>query len=161
MLACWLGGGRLVIGVWRLEGPLWGRCFALGSPVLKEVGGAALLGLLPVLSAVVATPVAVAVPAGAVVPEAAIRATYLCQGRFDAVRLTALFFNGEPREVVLLQGEQATRLPQQPSGSGARYGAGNQSFWLKGDQATWQFTAGATYSCGPESLGAAGAVKRR
>jgi membrane-bound inhibitor of C-type lysozyme len=121
--------------------------------VLKEVGGAALLGLLSLLPAA-------AVPVAAV-PEAAIRATYLCQGRFDAVRLTALFFNGEPREVVLLQGEQATRLPQQPSGSGARYGAGNQSFWLKGDQATWQFGAGATYSCGPESVGAAGAVKRR
>ena len=152
--------GRLLLGDWRLEGPPWGRCFALGSPVLKEVGGAALLVLLPVLSAVVAVP-AVAVPAMAVEPEAAIRATYLCQGRFDAVRLTALFFNGEPREVVLLQGEQAIRLPQQPSGSGARYGAANQSFWLKGDQATWQFGAGATYSCGPESLGAAGAVKRR
>jgi len=128
--------------------------------VLKEVGGTALLVLLPVLSAVVAVP-AVAVPAMAAEPEAAIRATYRCQGRFDAVRLTALFFNAEPREVVLLQGEQATRLPQQPSGSGARYGAGNQSFWLKGDQATWQFGAGAAYSCGPESLGAAGAVKRR
>jgi len=138
-----------VLGDWRLEGSPWGCCFALGFPVLKEVGGAALLGLLSLL------------PAGAAEPEAAIRATYLCQGRFDAVRLTALFFNGEPREVVLLQGEQATRLPQQPSGSGARYGAGNQSFWLKGDQATWQFAAGATYSCGPESLGAAGAVKRR
>ena len=155
-----MGAWRLAMGDWRLEGPPWGRCFALGSPVLKEVGGAALLVLLPVLSAVVAVP-AVAVPAMAVEPEAAIRATYLCQGRFDAVRLTALFFNGEPREVVLLQGEQAIRLPQQPSGSGARYGAANQSFWLKGDQATWQFGAGATYSCGPESLGAAGAVKRR
>jgi membrane-bound inhibitor of C-type lysozyme len=121
--------------------------------VLKEVGGAALLGLLSLLPAA-------AVPVAAV-PEAAIRATYLCQGRFDAVRLTALFFNGEPREVVLLQGEQATRLQQQPSGSGVRYSAGNQSFWLKGDQATWQFGAGATYSCGPESVGAAGAVKRR
>ena len=139
---------------------------AVGCPVLKEVVGAALLGLLPLLPAVAAVPVAAAVPVVAAVPaaaepEAAIRATYLCQGRFDAVRLTALFFNGEPREVVLLQGEQATRLPQQPSGSGARYGAGNQSFWLKGDQATWQFGAGAAYSCGPESLGAAGAVKRR
>ena len=144
-----------MLGDWRLEGPPWGCCFALGFPVLKEVGGAALLGLLSLL------PALVAVPAVAAEPEAAIRATYLCQGRFDAVRLTALFFNGEPREVVLLQGEQATRLPQQPSGSGARYGAGNQSFWLKGDQATWQFAAGATYSCGPESLGAAGAVKRR
>uniref|UniRef100_UPI004047261C MliC family protein n=1 Tax=Cyanobium sp. TaxID=2164130 RepID=UPI004047261C len=125
----------------------------MGFPVLKEIGGAALLGLLSLLPAA-------AVPVAAV-PEAAIRATYLCQGRFDAVRLTALFFNAEPREVVLLQGEQATRLPQQPSGSGARYGAANQSFWLKGDQATWQFAAGATYSCGPESVGAAGAVKRR
>ena len=132
----------------------------MGCPVLKEVVGAALLGLLPLLPAVAAVPVAAAVPA-AEEPEAAIRATYLCQGRFDAVRLTALFFNGEPREVVLLQGEQATRLQQQPSGSGVRYGAGNQSFWLKGDQATWQFGAGATYSCGPESVGAAGAVKRR
>ena len=146
----------LALGGWRGHP----RGAALGCPVLKEVGGAALLVLLPVLSAVVAVP-AVAVPAMAVEPEAAIRATYLCQGRFDAVRLTALFFNGEPREVVLLQGEQAIRLPQQPSGSGARYGAANQSFWLKGDQATWQFAAGATYSCGPESLGAAGAVKRR
>ena len=136
----------LALGGWR--GTL-GVLLCFGFPVLKEVGGAALLGLLSLL------------PAGAAEPEAAIRATYLCQGRFDAVRLTALFFNGEPREVVLLQGEQATRLPQQPSGSGARYGAGNQSFWLKGDQATWQFAAGATYSCGPESLGAAGAVKRR
>ena len=139
---------------------------AVGCPVLKEVVGAALLGLLPLLPAVAAVPVAAAVPVVAAVPaaaepEAAIRATYRCQGRFDAVRLTALFFNAEPREVVLLQGEQATRLPQQPSGSGARYGAGNQSFWLKGDQATWQFGAGAAYSCGPESLGAAGAVKRR
>ena len=142
-----------MLGDWRLEGPPWERCFALGFPVLKEVGGAALLGLLSLLPAA-------AVPVAAV-PEAAIRATYLCQGRFDAVRLTALFFNAEPREVVLLQGEQATRLPQQPSGSGARYGAGNQSFWLKGDQATWQFAAGAAYSCGPESVGAAGAVKRR
>ena len=138
----------------------------MGCPVLKEVVGAALLGLLPLLPAVAAVPVAAAVPVVAAVPaaaepEAAIRATYRCQGRFDAVRLTALFFNGEPREVVLLQGEQAIRLPQQPSGSGARYGAGNQSFWLKGDQATWQFGAGAAYSCGPESLGAAGAVKRR
>ena len=135
----------MLLGGWRGHA----GAAALGFPVLKEVVGAALLGLLPLLPAVAAE------------PEAAIRASYLCQGRFDAVRLTALFFNAEPREVVLLQGEQATRLPQQPSGSGARYGAGNQSFWLKGDQATWQFAAGATYSCGPESVGAAGAVKRR
>jgi len=146
-----VSGWRLLLGGWKGHP----GSAALGCPVLKEVGGAALLVLLPVLSAVVA------VPAMAVEPEAAIRATYRCQGRFDAVRLTALFFNAEPREVVLLQGEQATRLPQQPSGSGARYGAGNQSFWLKGDQATWQVGAGAAYSCGPESVGPAGAVKRR
>jgi membrane-bound inhibitor of C-type lysozyme len=147
-----------VVSAWRLLLGRWKGhpgSAALGCPVLKEVGGAALLVLLPLLPAVVA------VPAMAVEPEAAIRVTYLCQGRFDAVRLTALFFNAKPREVLLLQGEQATRLPQQPSGSGARYGAGNQSFWLKGDQATWQFGAGATYSCGPESVGPAGAVKRR
>jgi membrane-bound inhibitor of C-type lysozyme len=147
-----------VVSAWRLLLGRWKGhpgSAALGCPVLQEVGGAALLVLLPLLPAVVA------VPAMAVEPEAAIRVTYLCQGRFDAVRLTALFFNAKPREVLLLQGEQATRLPQQPSGSGARYGAGNQSFWLKGDQATWQFGAGATYSCGPESVGPAGAVKRR
>ena len=63
-------------------------------------------------------------------PETAVRATYLCRGRFDAVQLTALFFNAEPREVVLLQGEQATRLPQQLAADGARYASGGQSFWL-------------------------------
>ena len=93
---------------------------ALGFPVLKEVVGAALLVLLLLLPAVAAVPAVVAVPVAAAVPavtaepEAVIRATYRCQGRFDVVRLTALFFNGEPREVVLLQGEQATRLPRQP-----------------------------------------------
>jgi hypothetical protein len=41
------------------------------------------------------------------------------------------------------------RLPQMALWHGTHY------------QATWQFAAGAAYSCGPESLGAAGAVKRR
>jgi membrane-bound inhibitor of C-type lysozyme len=74
-----------------------------------------------------------AMAADGIEPEAASRATYLCQGRFDVVqRLTALFFNAQPREVVLLQGEQAIRLPSQSSASGALYGTGAQSFWVRG-----------------------------
>jgi hypothetical protein len=71
-------------------------------------------------------------------PEQAIRATYLCSGRFDALTLTALFFNRSPAEVVLLVGESATRLPQRMAASGARYGSGSQEFWIKGDQASWR-----------------------
>lgn len=70
--------------------------------------------------------------------EQAIRATYLCRGRFDAVELTALFFNREPSEVILLVGETATRLPRQLSASGSRYAGGSQEFWIKGDQASWR-----------------------
>ena len=71
--------------------------------------------------------------------EEAIRARYVCKGEFDATEVTALFFNGRPSEVVLLTGsEGATRLLQGPSGSGARYGQGDDVFWIKGDQATWQ-----------------------
>jgi len=79
--------------------------------------------------------------------EQAIRATYLCRGRFDAVELTALFFNREPAQVVLLIGETATRLPLQRSASGSRYADDDQSgspsgsgseFWIKGDQASWR-----------------------
>lgn len=71
-------------------------------------------------------------------PEQAIRASYLCRGRFDAVELTALFFNHEPSEVILLVGETATRLPRQLAASGSRYAAGGQEFWIKGDQADWR-----------------------
>ncbi len=70
--------------------------------------------------------------------EQAIRASYLCRGRFDAVELTALFFNRDPAEVILLVGEAATRLPRQRSASGSRYGAGSQEFWIKGEQASWR-----------------------
>ena len=112
------------------------------------------------LAAVVVAAALQALPAACREPEAAIRASYLCLGRFDAVSLTALFFNGEPRELVLLQGEQAIRLPQQPSGSGARYGAGAQSFWLKGDRATWQVGQAPAYACTVQPQGSPGAAKR-
>jgi membrane-bound inhibitor of C-type lysozyme len=69
--------------------------------------------------------------------EQAIRARYLCRGRFDAVELTALFFNSEPGEVILLVGEMATRLPRRLAASGSRYAAGGQEFWIKGETATW------------------------
>lgn len=73
--------------------------------------------------------------------EQAIRASYLCRGRFDATELTALFFNRDPAEVVLLVGETATRLPRQLSGSGSRYAEGDQEFWIKGEQASWRLGA--------------------
>jgi membrane-bound inhibitor of C-type lysozyme len=71
-------------------------------------------------------------------PEQANRATYLCRGRFDALPITALFFIRQPSEVVLLEGTTATRLPQQLSASGARYGSGSMEFWIKGDEASWR-----------------------
>ena len=76
---------------------------------------------------------------GAGQAEAAIRVRYLCKGQFDATEVTALFFNDRPSEVVLLTGSKgATRLLQGPSGSGARYSQGDEVFWIKGNQATWQ-----------------------
>lgn len=82
-------------------------------------------------------------------PEQAIRATYLCRGRFDAVELTALFFNRDPSEVILLVGETATRLPRQLAASGSRYAAGSQEFWIKGEEASWRLGAhpAATMQC--------------
>ena len=75
---------------------------------------------------------------GGAAAETAIRVRYLCTGRFDATDVTALFFNQAPAEVVLLVGsEGATRLPQQRSASGARYANGDETFWIKGDQASW------------------------
>ncbi|MEB3234949.1 MAG: MliC family protein [Cyanobacteriota bacterium] len=80
--------------------------------------------------------------------EEPIRANYLCSGRFDATEVRALFFNGQPSEVVLLSGsEGASRLLQQPSGSGARYGDDNEQFWIKGDQASWQRGRARTLQC--------------
>ena len=128
----------------------------MASKVMKARLGLRQAGL----AAVVVAAALQALPAACREPEAAIRASYLCLGRFDAVSLTALFFNGEPRELVLLQGEQAIRLPQQPSGSGARYGAGAQSFWLKGDRATWQVGQAPAYACTVQPQGSPGGAKR-
>lgn len=83
--------------------------------------------------------------------EEGIRARYLCRGRFDAVELIALFFNRAPAAVVLLEGETAQRLPQLVAASGVRYGEGEETFWIKGDGATWQRGAAPAYSCGPAS----------
>lgn len=79
--------------------------------------------------------------------EQAIRASYRCLGHFDAVDLTALFFNRAPAELVLLEGETATRLPQQRAADGALYASGNQSFRLRGDNATWQPARGISLRC--------------
>ncbi|MFM7454770.1 MAG: MliC family protein [Cyanobium sp.] len=81
--------------------------------------------------------------------EAGLRADYLCQGRFDASAVTAFFFNGTPSAVVLLEGEGATRLPRAVSASGARYSDGEQSFWVKGDRASWQQGQAPARSCEP------------
>ena len=86
--------------------------------------------------------------------EEAIRARYLCLGRFDATDVTALFFNKAPGEVVLLVGsEGATRLRQQQAASGARYGDGDEEFWIKGDQATWTRGRARTLTCKTGSSG--------
>ena len=76
-----------------------------------------------------------------------IRADYLCKGRFDATRVTAFFFNEAPSTVVLLVGESARRLPQAMGASGARYVSGEETFWIKGDTATWQLGKAPAYTC--------------
>jgi hypothetical protein len=79
--------------------------------------------------------------------EQAIRARYRCRGRFDAVDVTALFFNRVPAELVLLVGETATRLPQLRAASGARYGGADQEFWIKGDRAVWSLGRAPAMAC--------------
>lgn len=101
-------------------------------PAAALCRGAALLLSLALLD----TTALRAQPAGEA--EQAIRASYLCRGRLDALELTALFFNRDPAEVILLVGETATRLPRQLAASGSRYAAGSQEFWIKGDQASWR-----------------------
>ncbi|MEB3198901.1 MAG: MliC family protein [Synechococcaceae cyanobacterium] len=81
--------------------------------------------------------------------EEAIRADYRCLGRFDASDVTALFFRRSPAEVVLLEGLQAVRLPQALAASGARYSDGRDSFWVKGDQASWSRGKAPTRQCIP------------
>jgi membrane-bound inhibitor of C-type lysozyme len=103
----------------------------------------------PIAAAGLAGALALLPAAQAAESELAIRAAYRCLGRFDAVDVTALFFNRPPAAVVLLVGETATRLPQAPAASGARYADGNQSFWIKGDQASWSIGGGPPMRCGP------------
>lgn len=84
---------------------------------------------------------------GPVRADEGIRAEYLCKGRFDATRVTAFFFNQAPSAVVLLVGESARRLPQAMGASGARYVSGEETFWIKGDTATWQLGKAPAYAC--------------
>lgn len=107
------------------------RCNAL-HPLLRKLT-VACLGL-----SLSGTPAPSHAAASSPEAEQAIPATYLCRGRFDATELTALFFNRDPSEVILLVGETATRLPRQLSGSGSRYASGSQEFWIKGEQASWR-----------------------
>ena len=79
--------------------------------------------------------------------EPAVRVPFRCLGRFDAVDLTALFFSQTPSEVVLLEGEQALRLPQALSADGSRYSDGSSTFWIKGDGASWSRGSAVTMTC--------------
>lgn len=77
-----------------------------------------------------------------------LKVRYGCHGALDYRELTALFFNQAPAEVVLLFNDGqagAVRLLQQRSASGARYGDGVESFWIKGDTATYK--RGGGYQC--------------
>ena len=77
------------------------------------------------------------------------RVNYSCHGEFDFREVTALFFNQTAAEVILLfSGDArygAVRLPQQRSASGARYSDGRETFWVKGDTATYM--RGGSYQC--------------
>jgi membrane-bound inhibitor of C-type lysozyme len=92
------------------------------------------------LSLVAALPVAVQAEPG-------VRADYRCLGRFDAVDVTAFFFNQAPAELVLLEGQSATRLPQLPSADGGRYGSAAQEFWIKSDRASWSRAKDVVMQC--------------
>jgi membrane-bound inhibitor of C-type lysozyme len=87
----------------------------------------------------------------AVQAEPGIRTEYRCLGRFDAVDVTAWFFNQAPAELVLLEGQSAIRLPQLPSADGGRYGFADQEFWIKGDRARWSRAKGVVMQCQPPS----------
>lgn len=83
----------------------------------------------------------------AVQAQTGIRADYRCHGRFDAVDITAFFFNQAPSELVLVEGQSAIRLPQLPSADGGRYGAAGQVFWITGDRARWIRAKGVEMPC--------------
>jgi membrane-bound inhibitor of C-type lysozyme len=122
----------MVVGM----GVIGWRGVGVASGLVRCSGGALVAALLAALPA-------------AAWAEAGIRADYLCKGRFDASTITAFFFTGNPSAVVLLEGEGATRLPQTVSASGARYSDGTQSFWVKGDRATWQQGLAPARACEP------------
>ncbi len=86
-------------------------------------------------------------PQGALAEEPAQVVRYACHGEFDVRSIWALFFHQQPAEVILIHAgtHSGDRLLQRRSGSGARYGDGDQTFWIKGDTATWQ--RGGTYQC--------------
>lgn len=85
--------------------------------------------------------------AGAARAEPGIRADYRCGGSPGAERLTVFFFNQAPSAAVLLVGREATRLPRTVTASGARYNDAEQSFWIKGDRATWERGQSPTLAC--------------
>lgn len=132
------------------------RGFSVRLPWLVPVATAAVLGAGSGVSGLGPATAAPGAPAAPVAPalaaELAKRADYRCRGRFDAVDVTAFFFSRSPAEVVLLEGETATRLPQQLAADGARYAAADQSFWIKGDQARWQRGQLPPLPCGPRGL---------
>ncbi len=93
------------------------------------------------LAAVAALALAVAAPAGPASAEGLelLSADYQCD---DDSRMPVLFINaadGESLAVAVIQGNLVP-MKQQPSASGARYGAMNPrlsfQLWIKGDQAT-------------------------
>ncbi len=118
----------------------------MGAVRLRTSTGGALVAALLLVFGVAA----VSLRPTAARADEAIRATYRCLGRFDAVDVTALFFNRPPSELVLLVGETATRLPLQRSADGGRYAAGDQEFWIKGDRATWRIGQAPPMTCGPK-----------
>ena len=123
----------------------------VGHAVLKAAARRRRHGALALLLASGLAACGAVAGAATAAPEAdvAIRAEYRCLGRFDAVDLTAFFFNRSPAELVLLVGETATRLPRLRSADGARYGAAEQTFWVKGEEATWQVRRAPAMRCQP------------
>ena len=121
----------------------------IDSPVTQAVAATdPLKGALASLSAgLVLTSLGLITPQGVLAEEPAHVVRYACQGEFDVRSIWALFFHQQPAEVVLIHAgtHSGDRLLQRRSASGARYSDGDQVFWIKGDQATWQ--RGGTYQC--------------
>jgi len=62
---------------------------------------------------------------------------YDCTGGATAERIEARYETASDTVTVLFDG-RTYRLPQTPSGSGARYSNGSSTWWVKGDEALWQ-----------------------